>query len=389
MSKQLPPSQQSEQREAQRINLCTAIADGALSLLKLVIGGLTFSNALVADGIHSLADLFTDLIVYVATHFGRRAPDEDHPYGHGRIETMASLWLGVVLSVVAGALIWESAQKLWQHDLPASASGWAIVATLIALLAKEGLFQWTIRIARRQQSSLLKASAWHSRSDSASSLIVLVGLLGTRMGWTWLDPTAALLVALLVAKIGFDTLWEAGRELIDTTLPEDELQGLHDAAQNVDEVIGVHDLRARRVGNDISLDIHLQVANTLSVSEAHEIGMAATRALRQKQPLARDITFHIDYEDDTDPKLRAQTPALPLREEIIAALDQCWKQEQCWQQRQDVVLHYRRLSGGPKRCIDIDIHLPGPVSDVSQPRLKQLADTLPWLGEIQLWQPLP
>ncbi len=378
-------SPRSQQREAQRVNLATVFTDALLALIKLVVGSLTFSNALIADGIHSLADLLTDIIVMGATHFGRRAPDHDHPYGHGRIETMASLWLGVVLSVVAGAIIWESVQQLWLGESAHYASIWAVAATIVALVAKEALFHWTMRIAKRQQSPLLEASAWHSRSDSLSSLIVLVGLVGTWFGLFWLDSVAALLVALLVAKIGFDTLWQAGRELIDTGLPEDQLAELRACANNIPDLKGLHDLRARRIGGDISLDVHLQVESDISVTEAHEIGMAFTARLRQQRDCLRDITFHIDYENDAAEEWGVTTRLMPLRSEITALLDHCWKELPCWREHIHLGLQYRRLPGEPTRRIDLDIYLPEETPATPSDTLRTLAGSPSWLGDIRLW----
>ncbi|MGJ8513654.1 cation diffusion facilitator family transporter [Carnimonas bestiolae] len=379
------PAHDSQQQEAQRVNLATVVTDALLAVMKLVVGSLTFSNALIADGIHSLADLLTDIIVMGATHFGRRAPDDDHPYGHGRIETMASLWLGVVLCVVAGAMIWESAQRLWMGESVHFASLWAVAATLIALLAKEALFHWTMRIAKRQQSPLLEASAWHSRSDSLSSLIVLVGLIGTWFGWFWLDSLAALLVALLVAKIGFDTLWQAGRELIDTGLPEEQLAELRGCANDIPDLKDLHDLRARRIGGDISLDVHLQVESNISVTEAHEIGMAFTSRLRQQRDSLRDITFHIDYENDAEEEWGVTTQLMPLRNEITELLNRCWEGLPCWQEHIHLGLQYRRLRDKSARCIDLDIYLPPQTPEVPPATLRTLANNPPWLGDIRLW----
>src|SRR5690554_3781260 len=169
-------------REAQRVTLIGAGVDLVVGVLKLVAGLLVGSAALIADAIHSFSDLVTDGFVLAATHFGRQAPDDDHPYGHGRIETLATLVLGSVLIFVAGGIAWASLIRLWAGD-PIPAPGiWAIGIALLALVAKEWIYHYTLRVARRVKSRLLEANAWHSRTDALSTVVVLVGLLAAQFG---------------------------------------------------------------------------------------------------------------------------------------------------------------------------------------------------------------
>lgn len=380
----LMTSSQTQLQQAQRINIVTAVADGLLGLIKIGVGSVTASGALVADGIHSLADLFTDLMVMVAMHFGRQAPDKQHPYGHGRIETMASLALGFLLIAIAAIIGWDSIQAMFtpQHG----AIGYAALGvTIVALLVKEAIFHWTIRIAREQRSPLLEASAWHSRSDSLSSLIVLIGLVGSLFGMHWLDPLAALLVSILVGRIGVETLWQASRELIDTTLSDEEIESVCKSALTVTELRDIHDLRARHVGAMICLDVHLLVDDDVSASEAHEIGNAAVNAIRRDHPTIRDITFHMDIEDDHLSKHTAQH--LPLREEIKAALDTAWQGLTWWPQCQQMTLHYQAHHQHAERRIDLDLYLPCDVNfdDAMLQQAYALTADLPWRGQLNIW----
>lgn len=379
-------TQRRHRRQAQRINLVTALADTLLGLLKIVIGVLASSGALIADGIHSLADLVTDLMVLIATHFGRRAPDKDHPYGHGRIETIASLGLGVLLVAVAGVMAWDSLQSLFAS--PSITMGyWAIAVTAVALVVKEAIFHWALRTAKKQRSPLLEASAWHSRSDSLSSLIVLVGLLGSLFGLQWLDPIAAIAVSLLVAKIGLDTLWHASRELIDTTLSDEEMASIRQSAMCVSELKDLHDLRARRIGSSIALDVHFCVDCDLSVSEAHEIGNVVTANIRQQQQDIRDITFHIDVEDDhLSSHMGCDT--LPLRNHVHETLSQHAHDLVCWQQHTRLLLHYREHSVEAPRHIDIELFIPEhcPFDAAQLETLRHRLHGIPWIGHIAVWR---
>lgn len=377
-------SSNKQHRQAQCINLVTALADAILGLVKICVGSVTTSGALVADGIHSLADLFTDLMVMVAMHFGRQAPDKHHPYGHGRIETMASLALGFLLIAIAAIMGWDSLQALFkpQH---ASTGYAALGVTLLALVVKEAIFHWTIRAAREQHSPLLEASAWHSRSDSLSSLIVFIGLIGSQFGIHWLDPLAALLVSFLVGRIGAETLWKASRELIDTTLSDEEIDSVRKSALTIKELRDIHDLRARHVGAMICLDVHLLVDDDLSASEAHEIGNAVVSAIRRDHPTIRDITFHVDIEDDHLDKHSAQH--LPLREEVKAALDNAWQDQAWWPTCQKMTLHYQAHQDHSARQIDFDLYLPCDIvfDHSTLQRAYALTANLPWRGKLNIW----
>lgn len=377
-------SSQLQRQQAQRINLVTAVADALLGIIKISIGTVASSGALLADGIHSLADLFTDLMIMVATHFGRQAPDKQHPYGHGRIETMASLGLGFLLIAIAAIMGWDSIQALFlpQHSTIGYA---ALGVTVLALLVKEAIFHWTMNAAREQHSPLLEASAWHSRSDSLSSLIVLVGLIGNLCGVHWLDPVAALLVSFLVGRIGAETLWQASRELIDTTLSDEEIDSIRKSALVVTELRGIHDLRARHVGAMICLDVHLLVDDDLSASEAHEIGNAVSSAIRRDHPSIRDITFHVDIEDDHLESHAAQH--LPLRKEVKTALNNAWQNQPWWPVCQKMTLHYPPHKAGQARYIDIALYLPDGVffDSAALERAYDLTASLPWRGKLHIW----
>jgi Co/Zn/Cd efflux system component len=206
-----PQEHDHQSREAKRVTTIGAWLDAVLSAVKVIVGLLVGSAALVADGIHSLSDLITDGFVFAAIHYGRQGPDKDHHYGHGRIETLTTLLLGSVLIFVAGGIAWSSIERLFsgtQINAPGLA---AIAITLAALISKEWIFRYTMKVARRVQSKLLEANAWHSRSDALSTAVVLVALIGAQFGLGWLDAVAAIIVGLLVGKVGWYLLWVSAR----------------------------------------------------------------------------------------------------------------------------------------------------------------------------------
>ncbi|MDR5865999.1 cation diffusion facilitator family transporter [Halomonas koreensis] len=368
-------------REAHKATLVGAAVDLLVGLVKLVTGSLVGSAALVADGIHSFSDIVTDGFVMAATHFGRQAPDRGHPYGHGRIETLATLWLGGVLIFVAGAIAWASLGRLVAGEPIPAPGAWAIAVAVAALLAKEAIYHYTLAVARRIGSRLLEANAWHSRSDALSTLVVLVGLVAAQVGIGWMDAAAAIVVGLMVGQVGGRLLWQSSRELIDTALPEAEQNRLAAAAEAVPGVRGVHALRTRRIADDVLLDLHIVVPPRVTVSEAHEIGNAVSRRLRETLPSLADVTFHIDPEDDAGQTAHSLRPGLPLRGDVEALLEATWHDQPAWQARIDLDLHYL------EDRIDVSLYLGRPLDlDEAARQLRRAAADLDWMGRLRLWQ---
>ncbi len=375
------PPVHSPARDARRVTVLAIWVDGIVGLAKLVTGIIVGSAALVADGIHSFSDLVTDGFVLAATHYGSQDPDHDHPYGHGRIETLATLFLGSVLIFVAGAIAWSSVERLIAAAEIPQPGLWAMLVALLSLLAKEALFHLTMRVARRLRSKLLEANAWHSRSDVLSTGVVLVGLVGTQLGHGWLDTIAAVIVGLLVGKVGWDLLWESGRELVDTALPVSQQEAMREVALNVPGVAGVHDLRTRQSAGHTMLDLHVVVSPRISVSEGHEIGNEVSRRLRQAFPALTDLTFHIDPEDDAGEGDPSRLPGLPLRPEVERALTQRWSDLPAWPELRDLELHY--LEGRVTVVACLDEHSPLDSRQTAR-RLEAAAADLDWFSHVEI-----
>ncbi|TDX30242.1 cation diffusion facilitator family transporter [Modicisalibacter xianhensis] len=379
-----PNRAQAETREAHRVTLIGAVIDTLLGIAKVIVGYLVGSAALVADGIHSFSDLATDTFVLVAMHYGRQAPDRNHPYGHGRIETLATLLLGSVLIFVAGGIAWASLMRLMEGRDIMPPGMWAIGLAVIGIIGKEWIFRYTLHVAKRLDSRLLAANAWHSRSDALSTLVVLIGLVGAQFGAGWLDALAAVTVGVLIGKIGGSLIWEAIRELVDTALPENEQKQMRHLAKQVHGVRDVHQLRTRTLGSQVLLDLHIVVAPRVTVSEAHEIGNQVCRELSQAFPSLSDVTFHIDPQDDSDLDDPTQLPSQPLRSEVVAALDDAWHGIEAWQHRVALDLHYL------DNQIDVSLYTPvldNPKKlDDQASQLRKAGEALPWLGRLRVWQ---
>lgn len=370
-------------REAKHVTYVSSWLNGVLSLAKMVVGFWVGSAALIADGIHSLSDLVTDAFVLAAIHYGRQGPDHDHHYGHGRIETLTTLFLGSVMIFVAGGIAWSSLMRLLNNHGVAAPGVWAILLAVLALLSKEWIFRYTLRVARRVKSKLLEANAWHSRSDALSTVVVLVAMIAAQFGLGWIDAVAATIVGLLVGKVGWDLLWESARELIDTALPSDVQQQMHNVATSVPGVDSVHDLRTRQSAGWAMVDLHIVVAPIVSVSEAHEIGNEVSRRLRHSFPTLTDVTFHVDPEDDAGEGDPSQLPGLPLRPDIEATLNERWHSYSVWHARDELRLHYLNGQVSVSLIIGDGAHQL-PINLASQ--LKSLASDVEWLGNVEMLQ---
>lgn len=280
-------------REAQRSTWISVAVNLVLTLAQVVVGLFAASQALVADGIHSLSDLLSDFVVLLAIQYSRKAPDADHPYGHQRYENAASLVVGALLLAVAVGMLWSAGVKLLAPASIPQVDRVALWVALFTLAAKEGLFRYLLAVARRLRSSLLEANAWHSRSDAASSLVVALGIGGNLLGYGLLDPIAALLVGLMVLRMGWEFLWGALNDLTDHAASEPERQAIRSEILATPGVLGVHDLRTRKTGDMLLVDVHLEIDGNLSVRQGHEIAEAVQARVLERHPVLNILT-HVD-----------------------------------------------------------------------------------------------
>ncbi|MGI4984349.1 MAG: cation diffusion facilitator family transporter [Janthinobacterium lividum] len=303
------------QSVAQRTTWISIATNLFLVALQLCVGVLAHSQALIADGIHSLSDLVADGIVLVANKRGGALPDEDHNYGHSRYETVASFFLGALLVAVGAGMLWRAGIRLTDlHHAPDVHVGALFVAAL-AIIAKESLFRYMLREAERVRSTLLIANAWHARSDAASSLVVALGIVGSLSGYKVLDPVAASIVGFMVARMGWGFAWNALQDLSDRAFDMAAADEMRDTLQATPGVREVHAFRTRKMGDHALVDAHLRVDPRISVSEGHYIAESARARLRH-DPRVLDAMIHIDPEDDD--LVQVTHFGLPMRPELLA-----------------------------------------------------------------------
>jgi len=281
-----------------------------LTFLQIVGGFFSHSQALMADGLHSLSDLLSDVLVLFANRHGNRHADANHPYGHARVETAATLILGAFLAILGVILLVAAALRLQQPHALMAVNPLALAIAVFALVAKEGLFRYMLAVAKKVRSQMLVANAWHARSDAASSLVVIVGVAGNLLGFTFLDLVAAAVVGVMIAHMGGKLAFEALAELIDTGLDEEEVEAIRQTLLGTHGVRGLHELRTRKMADNALVDAHIIVDPKVSVSEGHYIAEAARNAVLKNHHVM-DVMVHIDPEDDLKAKPNAHLPSRP------------------------------------------------------------------------------
>ncbi|MDJ0929313.1 MAG: cation diffusion facilitator family transporter [Gammaproteobacteria bacterium] len=335
--------------DKRRVTVVGAVINLVLAFAKIVFGLLGNSQALVADGVHSLSDLASDAMVLVAAKYNSMGADEEHPYGHARFETVATIGLGVLLLTVAVGITLDAVDRIMNPEKLLQPGVLALVVTVFSILSKEWLYWYTVKVADRINSDLLRANAWHHRSDAISSVVVLVGIVGVMAGQPYLDAVAAIGVSIMIGKIGWSLGWGGVRELVDTGVEPEALQDIIETIESVDGVREFHMLRTRRMGGEVLVEVHILVDPDVTVSEGHMIGDRVLVQLKRQHRDIGDVMIHVDPEDDTHEQTRV---LLPGRSEILKQLKTSWQPVSEAEAIEKINLHY--LEGQ----VDVEVVLP-------------------------------
>lgn len=311
-----------EQRQAMRSTWISVWVNVFLASAQVAIGLFARSQALIADGIHSLSDLVADGVVLVAARHSRADADDDHPYGHARFETAASLAIGLILLGTGVGMVWSAGVRLHDGQSLGAVHPLALVTALLTLLAKEGLFRYMRRVGERLKSSMLIANAWHARADAASSLVVAAGIGANLLGYHSMDAVAAVIVGFMIVKAGWGFSVDAFHSLTDHALDPEEIDRIRKTVEGVDGVLGAHELRTRRMGDWAVIDMHVEVDEHLSVSEGHYIAEQIAAQVKEAHRVA-ECTVHID--PGTVRHLE-RVLALPSRTQVQAAVQDVLRQ---------------------------------------------------------------
>jgi len=264
-----------------------------LSIVKVSVGFLAGSTALVADGIHSLSDMATDIVVLLGIYFGSKQPDESHPWGHGRIETFAATFIGIVLAGVGAAMILQAAVNITAQKYVRP--GFVVFFVAIAsIIIKELLYRMTKRVAIESHSSALYANAWHHRSDALSSVVVVIGFVSLRLGFRYGDQMAAAAVGLMIILVAVRVIGDCLRELTESAVDQGTIEHIKAIVNANSSIRHWHKLRTRMVGREVFLDLHILVDPDLNIAAAHEIAESLENSLHVQIARPVNITVHIE-----------------------------------------------------------------------------------------------
>jgi cation diffusion facilitator family transporter len=373
----------SEQRH-QAINSVTlwgVFVNLVLSLAKLAGGFFGHSQALIADGLHSLSDLASDAMVFIAARHASEDADEEHPYGHARFETIATVALAMLLIIVGLGIAYDAIVSLVSDDEIVKPQPFTLWIAALSILSNEVLYHYTKHVGNNIRSNLLLANAWHHRSDAISSIVVLIGIAGTQLNLSKLDAYAAIVVAIMIVRIGFKLAYDSVQELVDASLEPELVDSIREKILSHEGVRELHMLRTRRLGHHAHVDVHILVAPKLSVSEGHHISETVEKMLIDSFDTINDVTVHIDPEDDEQV---ARSMHLPLRSELIEALKKEWASVPEFAAIDDVTLHY--LTGE----IAVEASMPlNKVGDIEltrdlQTMFSRISANVPGVGRAQL-----
>lgn len=369
------------QHITEQVTLMNVLMNALLALAKITVGFLGQSHALIADGFHSLSDLLSDALIYLAARWGGQSPDAEHPYGHRRIETLAAILVAVLLLGAGAWIIIDALMHLDQPDPSTPPSLLVLITAIGSILINEGLYQYSAHYGHKIHSQLLLSNAWHNRSDALTSFIVVIAVIGSFFSLQHLDLLGALIIGVIILYTAARLLWQCFRELIDTGVDESTLQKIQDTIRTVPGVVSIHQLRTRSLGGEIFIDVHIQVAPFISVSEGHYIGEHVHLSLTNQMEPISDVTVHIDPEDDA-----IQHPAAHSinRPKLLKFLKQHWENLPHYESIQNVVIHYHQGQ------LDLDIYLSE--ADFDKPLQSQyrsaLVDNPPHIRHLRFFKQL-
>ena len=281
-------------KEAYKVSLCTSVVNAVLAAFKMAAGILGGSSALISDAVDSACDVFSSLIVMIGVKFASKSPDEDHPYGHERFECISSIVLALIIGATGLGVGWSAVGKILSGgDLQAPAAI-ALVAAAVSILAKEWMFRFTRRAAKRIQSDSLMANALNSRSDVFSSCGVLVGVAGAQLGFPVLDAVASLIICVLILKSALEILLDALSKMLDSSIDGETLEQMRDLVTAQPGVLALDDLKTRQFGSRYYVDVEIACDGDLTLRDAHAIAVQVHDAIEKQFPGTKHCLVHVN-----------------------------------------------------------------------------------------------
>lgn len=301
-----------------KVTIVGMVVNSLLALVKIIIGIVGRSPALFADGIHSLSDLISDVMVLFAAKYANKGEDDDHPYGHERIETLATLVISALLITTGFMIVYHSLATLinGEYTIP---DQFTMYAAIFSIFGNEFIYQYTMHASNKINSDMLRANAWHSRSDMWSSVVVLIGLIAAFYGYAWMDALAAFIVCYMIVKMGIKLGYSSVAELIDEGVDDETRKSIKDVIINTEGVDDFHYLRTRKMAGKIVLDVHVLVDKYFTASEGHYVAEIVKSNIFHNIENIKDITVHIDVTNHEDGVVKLENFE-PSRKEIHKAI---------------------------------------------------------------------
>ncbi|TNF65951.1 MAG: cation transporter [Gammaproteobacteria bacterium] len=367
---------------SKRVTLVGSAINLGLAIIKLLAGFFGHSSALFADGIHSLSDLFGDFLVLIAAKFAKKDADHDHPYGHQRIETLATVGLGIFLIIIGIGIIYDGILEVVKEDA-LRPDYFTLIVAVISIVANEWLYRYTMKAADEIHSDLLRANAWHSRSDSLSSVIVLIGLIGSLLGWHFMDPIAAIIISLMIIKMGIKWGWRGLSELVDTAVDPKTIAEIDAIIAKTEGVRSHHQTRTRLMAGHIFLDAHILIDPLLTASEGHYIAETIRARLACEIDHIEDVTIHIDVDEHPE-RIPTLSELPPSREKILNELMPKLKNLIPENAIERIDLYYNKAKANVSLILNTE-HLSSQGSlDVLKAQIKKIAREIKSIQSIQI-----
>lgn len=288
------------EKKIYKVTAIGSIVNILLVIFKFVAGIVGKSSAMVADAIHSLSDLLTDFIIFIFVRTASKPIDHTHEYGHGKFETLATLIIGIILILVGIGIMYSGVKDcigFFQGDFEERPRMIALIAAILSILMKEGVYRYTLREGNKIDSPILVANAWHHRTDAFSSLVTLVGIAGSMFLGHYgliLDPLAAILVSLYVCKAGYDVVKPSIDELLERSLPVETEKEIREILKSVEGIEGIHNLKTRKIGNRIAIEAHAEMDGKISLEDAHHIASQAEKDIKKKYGPRTHVGIHME-----------------------------------------------------------------------------------------------
>lgn len=280
--------------ESNKVTMLSIVLNIILAILKMLAGILGNSTAIIADGLHTASDIVTSIGILVGNKISRKPRDKEHQYGHEKAESLVSFTLAAVLILIAIKIGFDGITVLFSLDELQVPTVLPLIMSIVSIVVKEYQYQITIKVAKRINSSSLKADAWHHRSDALSSIAAFIGIGGAILGIKILDPIASVIVAIVVVKVGIDILKSSCNELMDSSINENDIKKINDIVNDYNKVYGIKDIKTRKYGSVAFIDMSIFVDNNESLEEAHEIADDIEKEIINKLNYIKDINIHIE-----------------------------------------------------------------------------------------------